>query len=250
MIVRPSPSPPATSPLPPSPSEQPLSFGVVVDTNVNVVQVTASFALSLESFDEQAQNSYIARLVQVAGNGVSENDITLSISAGSILVVASIRTSSVTAAKAAATAIAEEIPVALSQSGAEGNFLGVPISISAESGSGLSDFLIIVICAVSITCLAAVALLYQCRKLGDRARSENRCSHGDRVEATWRPRATRSGQDAKTRKSAKKNRGQSPASPAIVRIDAAKRSADVAKHVAAQVESPAEKLARSPSYYM
>ncbi|KAL3926562.1 MAG: hypothetical protein SGPRY_003242, partial [Prymnesium sp.] len=173
---QPGPEPPSggESPSPQGPPVPLSSSNVIVEATGSIVRVTTAFALSLDEFDLQAQSGYKSRLAQAAGNGVMEDDISLSISAGSILVVASIRASNSTAAQAVAAVIAQEI----AQRADGETFLGM-ILASNDAADSVSNGGVVAGIAIAgallVAVLAAIAWWYRRMKLDAVERPDNRC---------------------------------------------------------------------------
>jgi len=115
------PSLPPPSPPPPPLLPPPLSPGGSIGGEVTVV---VSLAISIQEFDASVQASFKANLATAAGSGVTADDISLSIVAGSITVTATILTPSVAAAHSASSSVASAIAVDASS----GTFLGLAVT--------------------------------------------------------------------------------------------------------------------------
>ena len=128
----PSPPPPSPPPSPPPPSPPPYLPG---DSEEATVTVTASLDLSVQDFDAAASASYVAALATTTG--VNASSISLSITAGSVLVTAIITTPSFAAAQAAA----ESLSNAIRSTASSGVFMGVPVT--ATPSEPTSAFVVI-----------------------------------------------------------------------------------------------------------
>jgi len=154
------------------------------------VTFTTVLSISALDFDAAAQANYTAALAAVAG--VSASAITLTVSAGSVTVVATIRVFSSMAAEDAVSAVGS----AASESVASGTIMGFPVAttpaqptkalvVIAAPSSSEATYLIVVVAAPVAVLLLALAELMR-RQVGAWCCSRGRRSRTKRKSNTVR----------------------------------------------------------------